>query len=256
LHGQVLAVDTARHEITIKHDDIPRFMPGMTMPFKVRDPSLLNGRAPGDVVKATLVVEDAEAFLRTLEKTGSAPLSAPAIAPRAHVLAPGEPAPETSLVDQSAQLRRLSDFRGAVTAVTFTYTRCPLPNFCPLMDRNFKEVQDRVLAAADLRGQVRLLSVTIDPDFDRPPVLASRARALGASSSTWTFLTGSRDAVDTFAGAFGVSVMRDDPAGQEVLHNLRTAVLGRDGRVVIIFTGNEWTPSQLIDELRRAVAAK
>jgi protein SCO1/2 len=214
------------------------------------------GRAPGDLVKATLVVEDADAFLRTIEKTGTAPLAAPPIVPKAHVLMAGDAAPDEELVDESGQPRRLSDFRGGVTAVTFTYTRCPLPNFCPLMDRNFKEVQTRVLEAPDLRGQVRLVSVTVDPDFDRPPVLANRARALGASPSAWIFLTGRRDAVDKFAGAFGISIMRDDPAGQEVQHNLRTAVVGRDGTVLTIFNGNEWTPPQLLDELRKAVAAK
>lgn len=256
LHGQVLAVDPARQEITIKHDDIPRFMPGMTMPFRVRDRSLLEGRTPGDLVKATLVVEEKDAFLRAIEKTGSAPLSAPAILPRPRVLGPGDEAPDVELVDESGRSTRFSDFRGRTVAVTFTYTRCPLPNFCPLMNRHFKAIQDRLLQDPALRDQVRLVSVTVDPDYDRPPVLARHARSIGAVPSTWSFLTGRREAVDTFAGAFGVSMMRSDPAKEEVEHNLRTAIMDRDGRIVTILNGNEWAPAQLLDELRKAVAAK
>jgi protein SCO1/2 len=256
LHGQVLAVDPARQEITIKHGDIHGFMPGMTMPFKVRDRALIQGRVPGDLVKATLVLEETDAFLRTIEKTGSAPLTEPAPAPRVDVLGPGDTPPDVELVDESKLPRRLSAFRGQTVGVTFMYTRCPLPNFCPLMDRNFKTVQDRVLADPGLRGRVRLLSVTLDPEFDRPAVLAKRARSLGAVAGTWSFLTGERESVERFAGAFGVSIMRDDPAKQEVVHNLRTGVVRPDGTILTVISGNEWTPEQLVDELRKAVATK
>jgi len=60
LRGQVLAVDRARRELTVKHEDIRGFMPSMTMPFQVRDASLLEGRRPGELIRATLVVKDAD----------------------------------------------------------------------------------------------------------------------------------------------------------------------------------------------------
>ena len=253
LHGQVIAVDRARLEITIKHDDIPRFMPGMTMPFKVRDGRLLDGPAPGDLVKATLVVEDTGGYLRTIERTGSAPLPAAPPARSPHLLLnPGDVVPEAALVDETGAPRRLLEWRNRVLAVTFVYTRCPFPDFCPLMDRHFQAVQ-RVLAADPaLRGRVRLLSVSIDPEYDRPPVLAAHARRVGADPAIWSFLTGSADDVEAFAWRFGVSITREGRESPEVVHNLRTAVIDEEGRLTAVLRGNEWTPDQLVAELRKA----
>jgi protein SCO1/2 len=256
LRGQVLAVDPARQEITIAHQDIPNFMPGMTMPFKVRDGRLLEGRVPGDLVRALLVVEEAGAFLQTLERVGSAPLGGPPPGPRGETLAVGDRAPDVDLVDQAGRPRRLSDWRGRVVAVTFVYTRCPLPNFCPLMDRHFRAAQAAVRADGSLRGQVHLLSVSFDPDFDRPAVLARHAAALGADPATWSYATGERAAIDAFASRFGVSIVREDPDGQEIVHNLRTAVIDRGGTVTALLGGNEWRAEELIAELRKAVAAR
>jgi protein SCO1/2 len=253
LRGVVVAVDPTRQEITIKHDDIPRFMPGMTMPFKVRDSRLLEGRVPGDLVRAMLVVDGSETHLRTLERTGSGPVPDVPAPPQAGIADVGELVFESAFTDQDGARRRLSEWRGRALGVTFIYTRCPLPNFCPLMDQRFKAVQDMIRADASLRERIHLLSVTFDPEFDRPPVLAAHARQLGADSSVWSFLTGEREAVERFTSQFGVSIVRDAAGGNEIVHNLRTAVIGPDGRLSAILNGNEWTPQQLVAELRKAL---
>ena len=122
LTGQVLAVDEARQEVTIRHEDIPQFMPGMTMAFRVREPALLAGRAPGDLVAGTLVVTNDGAHLKRLEPTGVAPVAeTPAVSPR--ILQPGDTPSDAALRDQTGAVRHLSDWRGHVSAVTFTYTR-------------------------------------------------------------------------------------------------------------------------------------
>jgi protein SCO1/2 len=255
LRGQVLAVDPDRQELTIKHDDIRGFMPGMTMPFKVRDKKLLEGRLPGDLVTATLVVEDADAFLSAVTKTGHAALTGPPpAAPSSRVINPGEEVPDVQVVDQSGTPRRLSEWRGRVLAVTFIYTRCPLPNFCPLMDRHFAAAQKAIKDDAALRGRARLLSVSFDPGFDTPAVLKDHAARAGADPAMWSFVTGDRDAIDRFAGAFGVSIIREDADLKEIVHNLRTAVIDPQGRVVEVFTVNEWTAEELLTSLRRAGA--
>ena len=112
LRGQVVAVNAERREITIKHEDIRGFMPGMTMPFKVRDGRLLEGRQPGDLVTARLVVEETDAHLSAIEKTGHAPLSEPAPAPPPVILSVGDPVPDATLLDQTGRTRRLSEGRG------------------------------------------------------------------------------------------------------------------------------------------------
>ena len=231
LRGVVVSVDTSRQEITIQHEDIPRFMPGMTMPFKVRDGKLLVGRVPGDLVRATLVVENSNGYLRTLERIGSAPVPPTPAAALPDVLDSGEEVPDATFTDQTGTRRKLSDWRGRAIAVTFTYTRCPLPNFCPLMDQHFKRVQERFGQQPEIRERIHLLSVSFDPEYDRPAVLAAHARTLGADPSIWTFLTGDRKAVETFAAPFGISVIREEGSPQEIIHNLRTAVIDPNGRL-------------------------
>jgi protein SCO1/2 len=256
LRGVVVAVDEARQEITIKHEDIPKFMPGMTMPFKVSRPELLQGRVPGDLVRATLVVRDSNAHLREIVRTGSAPVpdDAPYTRP-ADILEPGNLLPDVQFTDQDGKLRRLADWRGQVLAVTFVYTRCPIPNFCPLMDRHFRTVQQTVAADGDLRGRIHLVSVSIDPDYDRPPVLAARARELGVDPAIWSLVTGERKTLEAFASRFGLSILREGDAA-EIVHNLATAVIAADGTLSTILRGNEWTPPDLVTELRKAVAGR
>lgn len=255
LRGQVLAIHPDRQEITIKHEDIRGFMPGMTMPFKVRDARLLDGRVPGDLVSATLVVEDTDAFLSAIERTGHAELTEPPpAAPLSAIIGPGEEVPDVQLTDHTGAARRLSDWRGRVVAVTFIYTRCPLPNFCPLMDRHFASAQAALREDAALRDRSHLVSVSFDPRFDTPQVLAAHATKAGADPAIWSFATGEQPAIDAFAAAFGVSVFREDADLTEIVHNLRTAVIDADGRLVKVFTGNEWTPEELVEAMRRAGA--
>jgi protein SCO1/2 len=255
LEGQILAVNRERQEVTIRHGDIAGFMPGMTMAFKVRDLTLLDGRTPGDMVSAVLVVEEADAHLRALDRTGHAPVPAGEMLPM-HIVSPGEPVADARLVDQTGTPRQLADWRGQVLAVTFIYTRCPLPNFCPLMDRHFASVQDAIAADADLRGQVRLVSVSFDPAQDTPTVLARHASAVKADPAVWSFLTGENQDVEAFASQFGVSVMRDEPDAQEIVHNLRTAVIDGQGQLVTILNGSEWAPSDLVAALKQAHAKR
>ena len=250
LRGQILTIDSARQEITIKHEDIKGFMPGMTMPFKVSTAALLEGRAPGDLVRATLVVNETQGVLTAIERTGHAPLTERPARPRVDALNPGDEVPDVALVDETGATRRLSEWRGRTLALTLIYTRCPRPDYCPLMDRNFAAVQQHLATDEQLRSKVHLFSVSFDPEFDSPPVLAKHATRAGADPGTWSFVTGDRDDVDGFAGRFGVSVMRGDTNAQEILHNLRTAVIDERGRLVKVFTGNDWQPSQLVTELR------
>ncbi|MFN2444952.1 MAG: SCO family protein [Vicinamibacterales bacterium] len=255
LTGQVLAVRPDTLELVIKHQDIPNFMPGMTMPFKVRDRGLFERTVAGDLVTATLVVEDTDAWIAAVHTTGTAPLPSdmPPMAMAVTILAPGDMAPDTSLTDQHGRAMTLADWREHAVAVTFVYTRCPLPQFCPMLDRRFAEVQRLAGAATDLAGRFRLLSVSFDPDIDTPAVLRAHAAKLGADPAVWSFATGPRERVDRFAAHFGLNVIREPD--RTITHNMRTAVLAPGGRVVVIHDGAEWTASSLVDELRRALRA-
>jgi protein SCO1 len=254
LTGQILAVDTARNEVLIKHDNIRNFMPAMTMPFTVKDPSLLSGREPGDLVTATLVVGETSAHLSSLTRTGHAKLETPPVvsdAPR--VLMPGEPVADGLLVDQQEKARPFSSFKGHRVAITFMFTRCPLPDFCPLMDRHFAAVQKTIQGAADMRD-VRLVSMTLDPEFDTPAVLSRHAARLNADPAVWSFVTGEPKAAADFARQFGIYTERDLGTGANLVHNLRTAVVDADGRMVKVHSGNDWTPADLVADLKATPA--
>jgi protein SCO1/2 len=256
LRGQVLAVDRGRQEITVKHEDIRGFMPGMTMPFKVRDSSLLEQRTAGELIRATLVVEESTGYLKAIESIGRAPLTEPPPPPRRDTLAPGSPVPDVALVDASGRERSLAAWRNKAIGVTFTYTRCPIPDFCPAMDRRFAEVQTEIKRDPELRGRTHLLSISFDPAFDTPAVLAAHASKLGADPDVWSFLTGDQARIDEFAAAFGVQIMRDAAHTPEVVHNLRTAVIDGEGRLVTILNGNDWNARELVDALKAAGAKR
>jgi protein SCO1 len=252
LRGQVLAVDRTRQELTLKHEDIRGFMPGMTMPFKVKDPRLLDGQKLGDLVQATLVVQDANAYLSSVTRTGHADLTEAPPAPRVELLAPGQRVPDLGLTDETGARHALSDWRGRVVAVTFMYTRCPLPDFCPRIDQQFKAAQAEILADAGTRDRYALLSVSFDPAFDTPTVLAAHARKVGADPRIWRFVTGDRDTVAGFASLFGTAMIRDGSTVDSVTHNLRTAVIASDGTLLTVLRGNESTPAELMRALRQA----
>ena len=256
LKGQILAVRPERSEVLIRHEDIKGFMPGMTMPFKVKDLALIEGAKPGDLVTATLVVADVEAHLSSLTRTGHTPLDEPAPAAPPEILEPGDLVPaDVPLVNQDGAAATLSSFRGHRVALTFIYTRCPLPDFCPLMDRHFAAVQKEITSTPAL-ADVRLVTMTLDPEYDTPPVLKPYAARLGADPAVWSFLTGTPADVARVAGEFGLYVERTPGNAIEITHNLRTAVLDADGRVVKLHTGNSWTPAELLADLKATPAPR
>jgi protein SCO1/2 len=257
LRGQILGIQPDTREVLIKHEDIQGFMPGMTMPFKVQDEKLLKGLAPGDLVSATLVVAETNAHLSTIKKTGHAELEVPAAPESAssgfELLKDGETVPEQLLVDQDGKPRPMSTLRGHRVALTFIYTRCPMPDFCPLMDRHFQAIQREIKKTPAL-ADVRLVSVSFDPQFDTPQVLKAHAAKFAADPLIWSFMTGERDEVARFASRFGVSIERAELNPIDITHNLRTAIIDSEGRVVKVHTGNSWMPADILADLKATPA--
>ena len=255
LQGQVLTIAPDRMQADIKHEEIKGFMAAMTMPYKVRDAKEFADLKPGDLFTSTLVVVPNDAYLKDVKKVGEAPLESPAAssAPAAssgfELLKPGEAVPDTPLVDQDGRTRSFASLKGSTVVLTFIYTQCPLPTFCPLMDRHFVTIQERIKADPAL-SRVHLATVSFDPATDTPPVLKKHADQLKADPARWTFFTGDRDRVDQFASRFGVSIARDLSNPKDIAHNLRTAIIDPEGRLVKVYSGNEWTPEQVLADLK------
>jgi protein SCO1/2 len=256
LKGQVLAVKPERNEVLIKHEDIKGFMPAMTMPYKVKDAALLSGKDVGDLVNATLVVEEVDAYLTALTRTGHAAVeSAPPVTDAPDVLSTGAEVADALLVDQNGAAHPMSALRGHRVALTFIYTRCPLPDYCPLMNRNFAEVQKRIKQSPEL-ADVRLVTMTMDPAYDTPAVMKSYAQGLAADPAVWSFATGEVSEVRKFSGQFGIFYEPDAQDASVLVHNLRTAIIDPDGRLVSILSDNTWTPAELVADLKKAPAPR
>lgn len=253
LTGQVLEVRPDGSELVVRHDDVKGFMPAMTMPFKIRDRSLTRNSRPGDLIRATLVVTDDESWLSSVEKVGWAPIAEDGVPARPTValLKPGDTVPDETLIDQDGRPFRFSAMRGSAVLVTFIYTRCPLPDFCPRMDAYFSAVQKAILDGR-VPGPVHLLSVSFDPENDTPAVLKAHAARVGANPRVWTFATAPRDRVEGWGASLGLSVIRDAGNAAAITHNLRTAVVDRQGRLATVLSGNQWTPEEAIGALTAA----
>ena len=251
LRGQVLSVQADQQQVTVRHEDIEGYMPGMIMSFPAASKDLVTGREPGELIKATLEVTGTVFRLTKIERTGFAelPTDTNAAAMAGNLLNAGDLLPDVAFIDQADRRRSLSEWRGFVTLITFIYTRCPLPTYCPVMDRQFAALQKAISSDPLLRDNVRLITVSFDPEFDTPAVLSAHARKLKADTGIWTFLTGDRATVDRFAARLGVGLVR--PAGPpDITHNLRTTVVDTEGKIVRIYSGSEWTPAKALEDIR------
>jgi protein SCO1/2 len=231
-------------------------MAGMTMPFKVKDPVEVSGLQPGDRITFRLSVTETDAWIDEIKKTGErATISkSPSTGPTnvAQELEPGSPLPDCVLTNQSGQPFHPGEFKGSALAFTFFYTRCPLPTFCPLMNRNLAAVQE-ALQSNVTRTNWQLLSISFDPEFDTPAHLADFARLYQSDPRHWNFATSGPEEIHQLGGGFGLRFWHENGA---IYHNLRTVVVDASGRVQKIFTDNEWPPGELIAEMKKAMAAK
>ncbi len=256
MKGQVLALDRDKVEILVKHEDIVGLMPAMTMPYKVESVGMLDTVGPGDLITTDLAVDNGAGVITKITKTGTAKIDMPAPSPVKsgfELIKVGDEVPNQAFTDENGKAQHLNDIRdGRALALTFIYTKCPMPTYCPMMDRQFAAVQKAIQGKPGLRDKVRLLSVSFDPKNDTPPVLKKHAQGLGADPKLWTFVTGTRDDIDKFAMTFGVTLIRGEASDpNEIGHTLRTAIVGRDGKLVKTYTGNEWTAADIVADLEK-----
>ena len=238
----------------VAHEEIPGYMPAMTMPFSV-DPSSPPTVEPGDRVRFVLRVASDWSRAERFEVVGHDAATAAAVkaVPRTSTtrLRRGDAVPDFALTTETGAPLSDEDLQGQLTVVTFIFTRCPVPEFCPLMSKRFQQIQREAIADPRLE-QVRLLSVTLDPTFDTPAVLAPYAKAMGANPARWRFATGSEAAVSALTRAFAVHTEKN---GVFLDHTLATAVIGADGRIVEIWRGNGWSATDVLATLRTQVTA-
>ncbi|HEX4265401.1 MAG TPA: SCO family protein [Verrucomicrobiae bacterium] len=258
--GVVIEVAPAEKTITIKHEEIPGYMHGMTMPFDVKDTNELAGLAPGDPVSFRIVISGNEGWIDQLHRIGARTNLPPVTAPVRTVrpvepLNEGDLLPDYHFTNQLGQAVSTSQFRGRAVAITFLFTRCPFPNFCPLMANNFSETQKKLLVMPNAPANWHLLTITFDPEFDTPEVLKQYAEAHGDDDpARWTFATGALPEIAAIGGQFGLAFWKEQTG--IISHNLRTVIIDPSGRVQKIFTGNDWQPDDLVAEIVKAAKVR
>jgi protein SCO1 len=258
IEGRVVEVDAANRSVTLAHGDIPGFMPAMTMPFVVleKDAALLPAMAPGDTVTATLVVADSRHWLEQIVLAKAAvPLPGASASARPREPVAGDEAPDVTLVDESGRALRLAEYRGRALALSFVFTRCPMPEFCPFLMRGFARAHATLVADPALARSTALLTVSFDVAHDTPPVLRAYGLPFQRTRppfSHWRLASGRLEEVRRLGAAYGLDFSED--AGT-FSHKLRTAVLGRDGRLRRLLRGNDWKPEDLVAELEAAAGS-
>ena len=257
--GKVVSVDKAKRRVGVEHEEIKGYMEAMTMDFALRDASYFDIIKPGDALRAMLVVENGKSYLDQLSVVSQTPMNGQEATSPRDLTRPGEPEIGAAmsgftLTDQDGKAFSTDELRGRAVLLTFIYTRCPLPDYCPLMTNNFGDIA-RLLAEANVSAdRVALLAVSIDPEHDTPTILREyRARSIADSAlrERVTFAVGAPDEIRRMANYFGLLY---NPDGRGTIdHSLRTALIAPDGKLIKIYRGNEWKPAEVADEIKRAL---
>ena len=251
LKGKVVTVEADKHLVIIAHEDVPDLMPAMTMPFTVPSEADLKILEPEDEITAILVVDGAQSWLENLVIRKHNPNAA--AAPELAEARQGDDVPNYELVNQDGKKIQLHDYRGKALLLTFIYTRCPLPEYCTLMSNNFAVVERQLQQQPEIYSKTHLLTISIDPEYDTPKVLRSYGAAhteryQDETFAHWEFATGTKEQVKDVAQFFG---LRSYQATDQIVHGLKTVIVGPDGKVVKVYSDNTWKPDEVVTEMRR-----
>jgi protein SCO1/2 len=242
----------------IQHEAIPGYMEAMTMDFDVKNTNELAKIKVGDQIKADMVVTEDDGWLENIVRTGEAPVAVIGDTnqgvsfskSRDVELSVGDPVPDYSFVNEAGKQIHFSDFKGQALGITFIFTRCPFPTFCPRMTSNFEKVAAD-LAKADAPTNWHLLSISFDPEYDTPERLAEHAKKFKHDPAKWNFVTSEKAEIKALTDQLGLLFASRNGT---IEHNLRTVIIDANGRIAQIYIGNEWDVNEFTAEMKKAAA--
>jgi protein SCO1/2 len=255
-NGIVEEVRPEAGTIVIRHGAISNYMAAMTMPFKVGSQADLTGVRAGDEISFELHVTDDESWIDRITKTGTVPLAknpmlADAPTAQIQVARANNPLLDYKFTNELGQAVSLNDFRGQALAVTFFYTRCPLPDFCPRLSKNFREASEQLEAMTNAPANWHFLSISFDTEFDSPVMLKIYGDSYRYDPAHWSFLTGPPDKIAELARESGVTYQSDNGT---INHNFRTLIIDATGHLQMIFPTGGNLSSQIAAEIIKAAA--
>lgn len=248
-------------KVTVDHEEIPGFMPAMLMDLNVGDTNDFVGISTNDRIHFRLVVEEKRSWIDEIKNLGQTQIltnqARMSFRPVREVdpLSEGDLLPDYPFTNNLGRVFNTKDFRGTALAFTFIFTRCPLPDYCPRMNMNFRDAH--ALLMKDTAGPTNwhLLSLSFDPEHDTPEHLNNYSQAYGARPDKWTFATGAMIEIDDITERFGLVFYREKN-GVTFNHKLRTVVIDPRGRVHKIFVGNTWKAEELATAIKQAAVKK
>lgn len=246
VRGVVVSANATTGEVILNADAIPGYMPAMTMPYTLKQPGVATALHPGDTITAVMEPTAQADLLDQIDIVDQAKLD---YVPKVtyNTLEPGEVVPDFRFLNQSGQMISLRQFRGKVVLLTFIYTRCPLPNYCVRMSRNFATIDKALRKQPKLYAKTHLLSISFDPTYDTPQVLRSyggayTGRYTRETFTHWDFAAPPESELKRVLLFFDIGIT---PVGsQTITHSLSTVVIAPDGKLYKWYPGNEWTPEQ------------
>ena len=253
--GVVRELKADGRTVVVKHEAIPNYMDAMTMPFKVKESGELAGLRTGDTIRFCLKVTDTESWIERISRTGktSSEKSKPTSAPAAEVrtVKPRHPLLDYPFTNELGQAVRLGDFRGQALAITFFFTRCPIPDYCPRLSKNFEEASQKLIAMTGGPTNWHFLSVTFDPDTDSPSVLRAYGERYQYNPKHWSFLTGPVEKINELASA---SDVKFESASGFINHNFRTLIIDAAGHLQMVFPTGGNLSDAIVAQIVKAAA--
>lgn len=254
--GRVVSKVPETHTLVLDHGNIPGFMAAMTMPYPVGAGVDLSPVEAGDRIKARVVVHgDGQYELDKVMVTDSSHREKTVKETRQLYL--GELIPDVGLLNQDGKTIRLSDFRGKTVLLTFIYTRCPMPTFCPRLSTLFAAVEKELAKDRKEYSRTQLVSVSIDPKFDTPSVLRKYGLAYLSGNEKsfghWSFTVPSPENLKKLAEAFALIYEEED---NQITHSMSTVLIAPDGRLIKEWTVSDWTSAEAVAAMRQVEYAK
>jgi protein SCO1/2 len=253
--GVLVSIRPDANSVVIRHEAIQDYMGPMTMPFHLKNPAEVSELSPGDKISFRLNVTDTGSWADHIRKTGretpraeaskAPPVEATPTRPRSHVFT-------CKFTNELGQAVSLDDFRGQALAITFFYTRCPLPDYCPRLSKNFQTAMKQLEASPNAPTNWHFLSVTFDPLVDSPAMLKNYALNYGYDPAHWSFLTGAPDEIGELARGSGVTFRTVDGT---IDHNFRTLIVDPAGKLRTVFPIGGDLSGEIAAEILKAVSA-
>lgn len=257
IRGEIVGFDLPRGVLLIHHEEIPGYMPAMTMEFSAAGVDLSTLREKqrisavmGQPVDGVFPLTKFQAVESVADKAVSA--AALALRQDTHSRGTGayreegETVPSFTLYNQDGQATSIDRFRGKHVVLNFIFTRCPVATMCPAATAKMMGLQ-RAAKAAGVKN-LELISISFD-EYDTPPVLKEYAAVRGIDTSNFTFLTGPKTAIADLLVQFGVIVK---PGENVFAHTLATVLVGPDGKIRHRSDNSSWSIDEFLKRLPAA----